>query len=293
MNPPRAPAPSRFVRGRGRGGGAYRPYFYFKRNGRTIPVHGRGRVNSNANRGNGAATNQAQTVASTSNLPNRLNNVPSPNTLASSFLRPPIHAVPEDVTQKTQSLEIELPAAHPGWRLYFYKESYSESSEHLQRIKHMETHFKEHIAHYDYLDIQKKGYFELKASVVSQDEDLKKNWPTLMSDLAKCPLKTLSTIGLAMHSLATLAALEQSASQPSCTELRYVPKVIKPRKIYVRPTGFIAEGLISCINSLELDQLYCVRGRVKEIGPVEVAASWVTYKCTRCKQEQAIKQTGK
>jgi len=42
MNPPpsRGRAPSRFVRGRGRGGGAYRPYFYFRRNGRVIPARG-------------------------------------------------------------------------------------------------------------------------------------------------------------------------------------------------------------------------------------------------------------
>ncbi|KAM7362839.1 minichromosome maintenance 8 factor recombination-defective isoform 2-T2 [Cochliomyia hominivorax] len=287
MDPPRAPVPSRFVRGRGRGGGAYRPYFYFKRNGRTIPARGRWASNTNTTRGRGAAPNATSTA-----IPPRLDNVPAPSGISSSFLRPPIFAAPEDAQQSTQSFEIEIPPTHPGWRLYFYKDPYNESDELVQHIKHMENHFKNHIAHYDYLETQKKGYFELRASIVSQDEELKENWPSLMSDLSNKPLKTLATIGIAMHSLATVAAIEESLSQPTCSELRYVPKIIKPRKIYARPIGFVAEGAISCISSLEIDQLYCVRGRVKEIGPVDAAASWVAYKCSRCKQEQAIKQTG-
>ncbi|XP_046805238.1 DNA replication licensing factor REC [Lucilia cuprina] len=290
MNPPRAPAPSRFVRGRGRGGGAYRPYFYFKRNGRTIPAHGRGANNTNT-RGRGAVGPVNPTAANT-NLPNRLNNVPTLSAINSSFLQAPVYAAPEDRQQRTQSLEIEVPPTVPGWRLYFYKEPFNDTSDLLQRVKHMETHFKDHVAHYDYLNIQKKGHFELKANIVSQDEHLKENWPTLMQELSSSPLKTLAIVGLAMHSLATSAAIDESLSQPACTELRYVPKVLRPRKIYVRPTGFIAEGGIACISSLEIDQLYCVRGRVREIGPVDAAASWVAYKCTRCRQEQALKQTG-
>lgn len=288
MNPPRPPAPSRFIRGRGRGGGAYRPYFYFKRNGKTIPGNSRGPPTAATRE----KSNTVQTAA-THAIPNRLNNVPIPSALASSFLRPQVYAAPEDVQQRTQSLEIEVPVTHPGWRLYFYKEPHTESSELVQRILNMETHFKDYGMHYDYLDIQRKGYFELKASDVSQDETLKSMWPSIMQDLSRSPLKTLSTIGIAMHTIATSAAMDESLSQPPCSETRYVPKLIRPRKIYVRPTGFIAEGPIASISSLEIDQLYCVRGRVKEIGSLAAAASWVAYKCSRCKQEQAIRQAGK
>lgn len=292
MNPPRAPAPSRVFRGRGRGrrgSGAYRPYFFFKRNGRTIPGHSRGAA-TNATRGRQGA---AQT--STNALPNRLDNMPTapPTALAGSFVRPKFFAAPSDIQQQTQSIKIEVPVTHPGWRLYFYKEPLEEAKELVERIKHMETHFKDHEAQYDYLEIQKKGFFEIKASVIQQDEVLKENWPSLIDDLASNPLKTLSIVGMAMHSLVTVAALDNCLTLPPCTEMRYVPKIIKPRKIYVRPTGFVTERLLSDVSTSRIDELFCVRGRVKEIGDVDAAVSWLAFKCSRCKQEQAIKQTGK
>lgn len=291
MNNPRGSAPSRVVRSRGRRGGvAFRPYFFFRRNGRTIPAHGRG-TGMIASRGRRGAhqTNNTNAVS------NRLNNVPNapPTALESSFVRPQIFVAPEDADQQTQSIKVEVPVTLPGWRLYFYKEPLEESKELVQRIEYMETHFKEHVAHYDYLEIQKNGFFELKASVLRQDEMLLENWPSLVDDLVKSPLKTLAVIGMAMHSLVTLAALQYCLTLPPSTEMRYIPRVIRPRKVYARPTGFITEGTIAALGPSEIDQLFCVRGRVTEIGPVDAAVTWLTYKCSRCKQEQAVKQTGK
>ena len=291
MNNPRGTANSLVVRGRGRRGGvAFRPYFFFRRNGRTIPAHGRGigMIATRARRGAHQTTN-------TNAVPNRLNNVPnSPSpALENSFLRPQIFVAPEDADQQIQSMKVEVPVTLPGWRLYFYKESLEESKELVQRIEYMETHFKEHVARYDYLEIQKNGFFELKANILQQDEMLQENWPSLADDLVKSPLKTLAIIGMAMHSLVTIAALKNCLTLPPSTEMRYIPRVIRPRKVYARPTGFITEGAIAAINSSKIDQLFCVRGRVTEIGPVDAAVTWLAYKCSRCKQEQAVKQTGK
>ncbi|XP_075145085.1 minichromosome maintenance 8 factor recombination-defective [Haematobia irritans] len=272
MNPPRVPGAPRFFRGRGRGS---RPNYFFKRNGRTIPAHGGG-----GRRGGRGGI--VPTAASSQ----------TPLVPPCSYLRPQFFAAPEDAGQQVGSVAIDTPMCCPGWRLYFYKESYEDSSELNARLQLLEAHYNRYVTSYDFLTIQRRGFFNLNANVLRQDEQLTKEWPTLMDDVLFRPMKTLATFALAMHSLATIAAIDICPSQEESNRNRYVPRVIKPRKIYARPINFIAEQPMDIIGSLEIDQLYCVRGVVTSIGPVEASASWITYRCGRCKQEQALRQGG-
>lgn len=278
MNPPRAPGPSRFPRGRSRGG--YRPYFFFKRNGQTIPAHGRntGRAGGNSRGGRGAARQSTNTS--------------QVGPITNSFLRPQFHVAPEDAQQQIASMAIEAPMACPGWRLYFYKEPFNETGEIYNRIKIMESYISRNLANFDLLDIQSKGHFIINATPMQQDEPLQQQWPKLMDDFLYSPMRTLAIIAIAMHSLTTTAAVEASSSQDACNKNHYFPKVIKPRKIYARPVGFMPEKPIRLIGNFEVDQLYSVRGFVSAIGSVDAAASWIAYRCTKCRQEQALKQKG-
>lgn len=189
-------------------------------------------------------------------------------------------------------MAIETPINCPGWRLYFYKEPYEETSEICRRIQFMEQHFRSNVASYDFLNIQRRGHFPLNANILRQDEMLREQWPTLMDDILYRPMKTLATFSIAMHTLATTASIDASPSQEISTKTHYVSKVFKPRKIYARPQGFMDERPMDVVGSLEIDQLYCVRGVVTSMGSVDAAATWLAFRCGRCKQEQAIKQNG-
>uniref|UniRef100_A0A1A9VSV3 MCM C-terminal AAA(+) ATPase domain-containing protein n=1 Tax=Glossina austeni TaxID=7395 RepID=A0A1A9VSV3_GLOAU len=268
----------RFARGRGGGGGGgsgrgYRPYFYFKRNGRTIPGTSRGRGAWGTMRPPAAPA--APRIA---------------GDFSSSFLRPQIYAVPEDAEQMIQSFAIETPNGYPGWRLYFYSSNFEQNSITHTRVKLMETHYKNFVMKYDFMDIHKKGYFQIMAKILQMDEDLQKDWPTLRDDIQTNPYKTMTIMALAMQTGALEVAIDAHSGMGKSDQWNYVPRAVKPRKIYVRPEGFLVEQPMEQIPLMEIDQLYCVRGVVKSMGEVEAYASWVAYKCSRCKQDQALRQ---
>uniref|UniRef100_A0A1B0BKC6 MCM C-terminal AAA(+) ATPase domain-containing protein n=1 Tax=Glossina palpalis gambiensis TaxID=67801 RepID=A0A1B0BKC6_9MUSC len=265
----------RFARGRGGGDGSvrgYRPYFYFKRKGRTIP---------GTSRGHGWGTTRPNAPPAGPRIA---------GDFSSSFLRPQIYAVPEDAEQMIQSFSIETPVGYPGWRLYFYSSNFEQNSIIHTRIKLMETHYKNYVMKYDFLDIHKKGYFQIMAKILQLDEDLQRDWPTLRDDIQTNPYKTMTIMALAMQTLALEAAIGAHSGIGKSDECNHVPRTAKPRKIYIRPEGFLVEQPMEQIPLMEIDQLYCVRGVVKSMGDVEVYASWVAYKCSRCKQDQALRQ---
>lgn len=294
----------RFARGANRGSGrpggsdnstglgVHRPYYFFKRNGRTIPANGRW-SNSSTRRGRrGKRGAWGSNVNVGGVKPDHLNN--SLFNLSSSFLQPPFFAAPDDAELMVKSIAIEIPDECPGWHLYFYKATYEKESELVKQIEVMKNHYHRFLANYDYLEIYKNGYFKIVDKVLNMDEELRKDWPTLITDLQRKPFKTLATIALAMQTLVTASVQEnhESVSQIKCSTTHYTPLSPKPRKIYARPVGFIDEHLIEDISRVEIDQLYCVRAVVVSMGSVEMCASWITFRCSRCNQEQALRQQG-
>lgn len=274
-----------------KGLGVNRPYYFFKKNGRTIPANGRwsNRV-SRRGRGKRGVWGSNVNVGGVKCV--------HPNdgafNLSSSFLQPGFFAAPDDAELMVKSIAIVIPDEYPGWHLYFYKAIYEKDSELVKQIKLMENHYKSFVANYDYLKIYKEGYFKIVDKVINMDETLRKDWPTLTTDLQRKPFRTLATMALAMQTLVTETVQEEhgTLSQIGCNRTHYSPLLPKPRKIYARPVGFIDEQLIENISRVEIDQLYCVRGVVVSMGSVEMCASWITYRCGRCNQEQALRQQG-
>ncbi|KAH8389406.1 hypothetical protein KR200_008641 [Drosophila serrata] len=292
MNPPptRGRAPSRFVRGRGRGGGAYRPYFYFRRNGRVIPARGN------------QEPNQEQPdpgAAATANRQPRGWNRPSSRrgrdaNLECSFLRPENYAAPEDGLQ-VQSIAVDNPRAYPGWRLYFLRENYEEGNEHARRIMAVEAHFQRHPHDYDFVRARERGFFILPADGILQDAQLMEMWPGLADDLREHPLRTLSTLSLAMHTVVTnhlLDANETTVSVVSTAEQHIPPLQTQVRKIYVRPENFVPVEPMSEISHNRVDTLFAVRGTVSNVGEPGYNLSWQAFRCTRCQMVMAMRQRG-
>ncbi|XP_011192649.2 DNA replication licensing factor REC isoform X1 [Zeugodacus cucurbitae] len=287
MNPSTTRPTGRFIRGRGRGGGAYRPYFYFRRNGRTIPAGGGGNTNAAARanfsgcrgQGRGATHNNYYT-----HPPNVI--------LDSTFLRPECYAAPDDSHQAVQSYRADMPLPCPGWYLYFPQEPYKEESTLAQRIKAVEEHYTKNQNSYDLKQIQQDKWFKLDAIHVCDDKVLINVWPQLKEDMLERAQRTLATFAVAMHKVLTMDAVNSATSQQACDKNVYVPRCTLPRKIYVRPHGFAEINLISDLDRSLLGSLCTVRGVVSAIGIVEAAASWIAYQCPRCKQEQSMKQNG-
>ncbi|XP_053969260.1 DNA replication licensing factor REC [Anastrepha ludens] len=292
MNPPASRPPGRFIRGRGRGGGAYRPYFYFRRHGRTIPAGGRGgfRGTGNMPKASTAGGWRGRRRAGQQN-DNSLTHPPDIR-LDSSFLRPECYAAPEDAQHAVQNIPANMPLQCPGWHLYFPHESYNETSELANRIKAIEEHYTRHEAVYDFKQIQFEKFFMLEANKVCGDEVLMKAWPQIKQDILIHTQRALATFGAAMHKVVTVAAVERTTSQLTCSTNVYVPRCTLPRKIYVRPVGFQEVNLMSDLNSSLVDSLCSVRGIVYAIGAVEATASWIAFKCSRCGQEQTLRQSG-
>ncbi|XP_001359378.2 DNA replication licensing factor REC [Drosophila pseudoobscura] len=295
MNPPapRGRAPSRFIRGRGRGGGGYRPYFYFRRNGRVIPARGNRQPGQEAEAGTsaGAAENRLP--------PARGWNRPASKrgrdtNLDCSFLRPENYAAPEDGLQ-VQSIAVDNPKACPGWRLYFLRDTYTEDSDQAKRITAVEAHYQRNPQKYDFVRIREQGFFKLPALGIVYDEQLKKVWPRLAEDLREHPQRSLSTLAVAMHTVVinhNLDANDTSAPLEQSTLEQYVPPPTRTRKIYVRPEDFTPVELTTGISADRVDTLFSVRGIVSSVGEPTYSIAWQSFRCSRCQTEQAMRQRG-
>ncbi|KAH8271342.1 hypothetical protein KR018_007332 [Drosophila ironensis] len=292
MNPPpaRGRAPSRFVRGRARGGGAYRPYFYFRRNGRVIPARGNRQPNS------GEAAAEGSRVDPPANRPARGWGRPGNRrgrgaALDCSFLRPENYAAPED-GQQVQSIAVDNPQTHSGWRLYFLRENYQEGSELATRITAVEAHFQRNPHNYDFVAVRDQGFFPLPAGDILQDDDLTKVWPELQEDLKEHPLRTLSTLALAMHTVVVNHLLDTSEVAPVSTLEQFVPPPQRLRKVYVRPLDFVPVEGLSGVTHSRVDTLVAIRGTVTSVGEPTYNLAWQAFRCSRCQMEMAMRQKG-
>ncbi|XP_017054384.1 DNA replication licensing factor REC isoform X2 [Drosophila ficusphila] len=295
MNPPpsRGRAPSRFVRGRGRGGGAYRPYFYFRRNGRVIPARG----NRQPNQEQPAASDEPSRAPPANQQPRGWSRTASKrgrNTnMDCSFLRPENYAAPEDGLQ-VQSIAVDNPRAYPGWRLYFLREKYEEGNELARRIMAVEAHYQRNPHNYDFMKIRDQGFFSLPAKTILQDEQLKQVWPGLAEDIREHPLRTLDTLSLAMHTVVVNHLLDcsDSAASSISTPEQYIPPTPRLRKIYVRPWNFLPVDTMEGISHSRVDTLIAIRGTVSGVGEPSYSLTWQAFRCSRCQMEMAMRQRG-
>ncbi|XP_016995360.3 DNA replication licensing factor REC isoform X1 [Drosophila takahashii] len=295
MNPPpsRGRAPSRFVRGRGRGGGAYRPYFYFRRNGRVIPARGNRPPNQEESGAGGTAAadppanRQPRGWGRTSSKRGRDTHMDC------SFLRPENYAAPEDGLQ-VQSIAVDNPRGYPGWRLYFLRENYEEGNELASRIMAVQAHYQRNPHNYDFLMIRDRGFFVLTALAILSDAQLLEVWPGLVEDLREHPLRTMATLSLAMHTVVVNHLLDgnDSSSIEVSTPDKYVPAGGRLRKIYVRPEGFLPVVTIEGISHSRVDTLLSIRGTVSSVGEPSYSLTWQAFRCSRCHMEMAMRQRG-
>ncbi|XP_030374264.1 DNA replication licensing factor REC [Scaptodrosophila lebanonensis] len=298
MDAPSGRPPSRFVRGRARGGGGYRPYFYFRRKGRVIPAggnpHGQPQVLDAAegaeplgqpgpstrargwNRFRGGGNNSRKRAAA----------------LDCTYLRPENYVAPEDAVQ-LQSILVENPLECPGWRLYFLRDVYDADSELAKRVKAVGEHYQRNPANYDLAGTHESCWFCLPSRSIIHDEQLKEVWPTLAEDMRQRPLRTLAALGAAIHTVVKVHVEQinsQTPQEPST--MLYVPRTMHTRKIYVRPEEFAPVERMTSISHARVDTMMAVRGIVSSIEEPTYEFAWRAYQCTRCRAVQALRGRG-
>ncbi|KAJ6643750.1 DNA helicase MCM8 [Pseudolycoriella hygida] len=173
-----------------------------------------------------------------------------------------------------------------GWNLYFPEEVYSEDSNIVRKIKSFEKHIATNPTQYDLEETRKKLWFTVATSTVTRDKEFMLKWPTFEQDLLDNPEETLNCLGLGMHQQLLDAPIVPNSTQ---TDLS-TNKDFNLQQVHARiQTNFKTVNL----NSVKVDRngkLLVVRGNVVRIGTPEYRAKWITYRCTQCNAEQAIKQ---
>lgn len=103
-----------------------------------------------------------------------------------------------------------------------------------------------------------------------------------MEDFKISPMETLSCAGLAAYHLIQ-TTLPIAASQHPNEKCKL--STIRARIQGVSPIihlGLLKENIYNCLIS--------VRGTVVRVNPPEMKATWIAYRCRKCKTEQAIRQ---
>lgn len=191
---------------------------------------------------------------------------------------------------------------YPGWNLYFPEESkfhfanlfqikygflsdFAEGSNIVGKLKAFENHITSNPTQYDLYETKKRRWFPLIVSVVTKDNDFMKQWPTFEEELYESPDGTLKCVGLAMHQqltgLNSIVLSQRDFSSDMDFNLQQVHARIQTN---MKPIS---------LNSVRVDRngkLIVVRGNVVRIGSQEHRATWITYRCTVCNAEQAVKQ---
>ncbi|XP_055847437.1 DNA replication licensing factor REC [Episyrphus balteatus] len=267
VQPPVVGSESRFIRGRGRGSWHKRRPYYFR-----------------TGTGNNPAGKRSK-----SNIPSVFPQVtPTISGISDSLQRNEFFTAPVYTDdQKLQIISIINPPEYSGWRLYFPTETFLLSSPEACHIKAFEKHIQKYPGDYDLSKIQQQQWFYVSSAVLLGDDDFCSIWNTFSKDLTETPYKVLSCLGLAMHSIVSIAFQNSTAND---SLVSYKIRKYGIPKINARPIGFLSVSSIRNISEY-LDKMCVVHGSVKSIQIEEIKSAWVSFKCPQCGHEQAIRQT--
>lgn len=156
----------------------------------------------------------------------------------------------------------------------------------VRKIQAFEQHIKSQSLFYKLNEIREKFWFNLPLARLKNDDFFQKQYPSFLDDLNVSTFETLSCAGLAAHQLIVTETppIQDSQNTDNLTKLSLLP--IRAR----------IQGYTPIVNLTQLKQdiynyIISVRGTVVRVNPPELSSSWITFKCSTCKTEQAVRQT--
>lgn len=136
-------------------------------------------------------------------------------------------------------------------------------------------------------EIRQKLWFPLPLERLKSDEHFSRSYPDFTSDLNSATNETLMCAGLAAHQLIQkelpLTPSSQTVDKENHTKLSLLP-------IRARIQGHTPIVNLSALKQDIYNCLLSVRGTVVRVNPPALLCSWIAYRCSKCKTEQAIRQ---
>lgn len=158
----------------------------------------------------------------------------------------------------------------------------------MRKIRAFEQHIKSQPLFYKLNEIRQKLWFPLPLPRLKSDETFCRTYPDFASSLDSSTNETLMCAGLAAHQLIQKelpsTPATQSADKDNGAKLSLL--TIRPR-IY----GHTPIRTLSAVKQDIYNFLLSVRGTVVRVNPPELLCSWVAFRCSKCKSEQAVRQT--
>lgn len=157
----------------------------------------------------------------------------------------------------------------------------------LRKIKAFEQHIKSQPLFYKLSDIRQKLHFSLQLPRLHSDSEFGRNYPDFASNLETSTNETLMCAGLAAHHIIQKDSQSIPSSQvvdeEAQTKLSLLP-------IRARIYGHTPIVNLSALRQAIYDCLISVRGTVVRVNPPSLRCSWIAYRCSKCKAEQAVRQ---
>lgn len=137
-------------------------------------------------------------------------------------------------------------------------------------------------------EIRQKLWFPLPLKRLNGDEEFCRNYPSFASDLNSATKETLMCAGLAAHQRIQkdlpANVSSQAIDKENLTKLSLLP-------IRVRIQGHTPIVNLSAVKNDIYNCLISVRGTVVRVNPPALKCSWIAFRCSKCRTEQAVQQT--
>lgn len=138
--------------------------------------------------------------------------------------------------------------------------------------------------------IRSNLFATLPVQSLLDDPMLKRDWPQIQQDLNERPEETLNCAGLALHQKILNMpddSDDDCLTQSSANE--------RNSRVALQKVRLRLDGCGPCVNlrSLKVSsygRLVTVRGTIIRASAVQLLCTWMAFRCSSCKSEQAIRQ---
>lgn len=143
---------------------------------------------------------------------------------------------------------------------------------------------------FDFRKIRSNLFVSLSVQSLLDDAKLQRDWPHFQQDLNERPEETLNCAGLALHQKIIILPEETDAGCLSQSTANARNSRVALQKVRLR-----LDGCGPCVNlrSLKVSsygRLVTVRGTIIRASAVQLLCTWMAFRCSSCKSDQAIRQ---
>uniref|UniRef100_A0A0A9VT68 DNA helicase MCM8 n=2 Tax=Lygus hesperus TaxID=30085 RepID=A0A0A9VT68_LYGHE len=163
---------------------------------------------------------------------------------------------------------------YKGWYRYFPDEEYSAISPIVLKTRAAVDFFETLKSSLSLKELEDRRYFNLEVRLILQNDHLLSSWTNFEDDLREDPGRTISCLGLALHTVACTLPSSDAYSDLPYLRIRIVH--YQP----VIPLRDIKAGLFG--------KLITIRGTVIRVGPTRLLCTRMGFACVVCRQPQAL-----